>query len=152
MGPLTLRKFTEFVNWKMLPAEAEKYAQHIVEKEMPQGMKHYLELVLFSRIQLKVGKGISLSTVRCWMHGQGFHYQQYKKALYFDGHERPDVVDYQQNVFLPAMAEHCHHLVEYVVGNVDKEIVKDIPPGVRKLVLVAHDESTMQANDGDKAG
>lgn len=146
------RKFSEFVNQTMLPAEAEKYAKDIVDKEMPHGMKHYLELVLFPCIQLKVGKGISLSTARNWMHRQGFYYQQYKKALYFDGHEHPDVVEYWQNMFLPEMAEYRHRLVEYVVGNVDEEVIKLLPPGIRKLVLMAHDEATMQANDGEKAG
>jgi hypothetical protein len=42
--------------------------------------------------------------------------------------------------------------VEYEVGNVSEEVFKPLPPGVRKLVLCAHDESTMQANDGMKAG
>lgn len=102
----------------MLPAEGEKYAKHIVDKEMPRGMKCYLELVLFPRIQIKVGKGISLTTARNWMLRQGFHYTQYKKALYFDGHERPDVVQYRQDEFLPEMAKHRIRLVEYEVGNV----------------------------------
>lgn len=31
-------------------------------------------------------------------------------------------------------------------------VVKSLPDGVRILVLCAHDESTMQANDSDKAG
>ena len=71
----------------MLPEEANNYTKHIVDKEMPWGMKHYLELKLFPRIQLKIGKGISLTTAHNWMHCQGFQYQTYKKAIYFDGHE-----------------------------------------------------------------
>lgn len=86
------------------------------------------------------------------MHHQGFQYQTYKKAIYYDGHERPDVVDYWQNVFLPTMALHCHRLVEYEVGNLNKEVQKLLPPETKKLVLLAHDESTMQANDGENAG
>jgi hypothetical protein len=77
---------------------------------------------------------------------------QYKKALYFDGHERPDVVHYRQNVFLPAMEKYRSRLVEYQVGNTSEKVFKLLPPGVRKLVLCAHDESTMQAHDGMKAG
>ena len=30
---------------------------------------------------------------------------EHKKALYYDGHEWPNVVDYCQNSFLPLMAE-----------------------------------------------
>ena len=33
-----------------------------------------------------------------------------------------------------------------------EEVFKLLPPGVRKLVLCVYDESTMQANDGMKAG
>ena len=71
----------------MLPEEANNYAKHIVDKEMPWGMKHYLKLELFPQIQLKIGKGILLTTACNWMHRQGFQYQTYEKAIYFDGHE-----------------------------------------------------------------
>lgn len=77
---------------------------------------------------------------------------QYKRALYFDGHECSDVVYYCQNIFLPAMEECWPHLVEYEVGNVAKEVSKPHPLGVWKLVLYAHDKSTIQANGGMKAG
>ena len=89
----------------MLPTEADKYVKEI-DKEMPKGMKCYLELELFPCIHLKIGKGISLTTVCNWMHHNGFQYQTYKKAVYFDGHKCPDVVEYRQNVFLPTMAHH----------------------------------------------
>ena len=73
---------------------------------------------------------------------------EHKKALYYNGHEWPDVVDYCQNSFLPAMAEHQCQLVEYVGKEVNK-----IPSNFVEhlLVLVAHDESTRQANDGPKS-
>ena len=50
------------------------------------------------------------------------------------------------------MEKYKLRLVEYEVGNVSEEFFKPLPPGVQKLVLCAHDESTMQANDGMKAG
>ncbi|CAK5284579.1 unnamed protein product, partial [Mycena citricolor] len=57
------------------------------------------------RLQLKVGKkGISLTTARTWLHQEGFKYTNHKKGLYFDGHDRPDVVEYRQKQFLPKMA------------------------------------------------
>ena len=43
-------------------------------------------------------------------------------------------------------------MVEYKIGKVETEICKQLKPEERKLVLVAHDEATMQANDGEKAG
>ena len=44
MNPQKLAAFTKN---EMIPAEAEKYAHHIVDKEMPEGLKKYLELELF---------------------------------------------------------------------------------------------------------
>ena len=146
------KKLAAFHNNELLPAEAEKYIKHIVDQEMPRAMKRHLELELFPRIRMKIGKGISVSTARRWMFCHGFHYMQYKKALYFDGHERPDIVHYRQNIFLPAMEKYRSRLVEYEVGEIAKEVPKPQPPGIQKLVLCAHDESTMQANDGMKAG
>ena len=49
------------------------------------------------------------------------------------------------------MAMHQERLVEYKMGAPTELVEKDLPPGIRKLVLVAHDESTNTANDGLKA-
>ena len=97
-------------------------------------------------IYLKVGRGVSLSTAHRWLRSEGFQFISHKKGLYFDGHDRPDVLAYQQNEFLPTMKSLEPRLVRYIVGDVDKEI-----PAAnfadRRLVLCTHDESTAQAND-----
>jgi hypothetical protein len=143
-------KLAAFSKNQMVPAVAEKYVRQITVFEIPQGLSKYLELELFPRIQLKVGKGVSLRTARRWLHREGFKYTEHKKSLYFDGHERPDVVEYRQDVFLPEMAEHRKRLVEYVVGDVEKELLTTPANWVeRRLVLVAHDEMTAQANNAD---
>lgn len=147
MDPEKLAKFSKN---ELIEKEAKKYLQHIVDVEMPAGLKRYLEVELFPRIHMKVGKGISLSTARRWLRKEGFTFMEHKKGLYFDGHERPDVVEYRQDEFLPAMKKYRERLVEYEVGNVDAEVVKVRKEGERKLVLVAHDEMTAQANDGKK--
>ena len=144
-------KLQEFTNKTMLPAEATKYCQEICDKEMPRGLKKYMELELFPRIHMKVGKGISASTARRWLQHEGFKCTLHKKAIYYDGHDRPDVVKDRQERFLPAMAGYRQRLVEYKMGDPTEEIVKPLPPGVWKLVLLAHDESTCTANDGPKA-
>jgi hypothetical protein len=117
-------KLAAFSQNKLLPAVADQYVRHVVDFEMPNGLKRYLEIDLFPRIQLKVGKGISLRTARQWLHHEGFRYMSHKKSLYFDGHERPDVVQYRQTEFLPTMAEYRRRLVEYVVGDVEKRVEK----------------------------
>ncbi|KIJ51680.1 hypothetical protein M422DRAFT_78752, partial [Sphaerobolus stellatus SS14] len=62
------KKLVEFTKNKLLPDEAKRYLQCIVETEMPSGLKKYLELELFPQIQVKVSKGISLRTARRWLH------------------------------------------------------------------------------------
>ena len=145
------QKLADFTKNKLLPDESKKYLHHVVSREMPAGLKKYMELKLFPRIQMKVVRGISLQTARCWLHKEGFRYTVHKKALYFNGHEREDVTEYRQNSFLPAMKKHEAPLVRYEVGNTEKEVVLQPASGLgdgRKLVLVAHDEMTAQANDG----
>jgi hypothetical protein len=145
------QKLADFTKSKLLPDESKKYLHHVVSREMPAGLKKYMELKLFPRIQMKVARGISLRTARRWLHKEGFRYTVHKKALYFDGHERDDVTDYRQNDFLPTMKKYEARLVRYEVGNTEKEVILQEAPGdsdQRKLVLVAHDEMTAQANDG----
>ena len=81
----------------------------------------------------------------------------HKKGLYFDGHDRPDVVAYRQNYFLPAMKEIEPWLVRYVVGNVHEELVtQGTMPWLhqnfveRCVVLCPQDEMTGQANDAQE--
>jgi hypothetical protein len=144
---LNPEKLAEFMKGTLIPAVADKYLQEIVEEEMPRGLKKYMEYELFPRIHLKVGRGVSLSTARCWLHCEGFRYIGHKKGLYFDGHDCPDVMAYRQDVFLPAMKAYGRRLVCYVVNDVETQVPLDLCPGERPLVLVAHDEMTAQAND-----
>jgi hypothetical protein len=85
MNPI---KLAEFAMGRVLPEAAKEYLQHIVNEEMPHGLKKYMEIELFPHIHLKVGsKGISLSTACCWLHLEGFQYISHKKGLYFNGHD-----------------------------------------------------------------
>jgi hypothetical protein len=45
---------------------------------------------------------ISARTARRWLKINGFSYGDAKKDVYFDGHEREDVVKYGEEVFLKA--------------------------------------------------
>ena len=71
MDPLKLNKFTQN---KLVPQIADKYLHHIVQDEMLQGLKKYMDLDLFPHIHLKVGCDISLAMAHCWLHAEGFKY------------------------------------------------------------------------------
>jgi hypothetical protein len=142
------KKLTQFTKNQLLPAVADQYLKQIVHKEMPAGLKKYMEVELFPRIHLRVGRGVSLSTARRWLHHEGFRYISYRKGLYFDGHDRPDVLKYRNEHFLPTMAALQHRLIRYVVGDVDKVLTDPQRNFVERiLVLVAHDEMASQSND-----
>ena len=102
---MNLAKLAQYSKETMVTAEAEKYIQHAVHHEMPRGLRKYLEVDLFPRIQLKARKGISICTACHWLHREGFKYMEHKKSLYYDGHDQPDVITYHQNEFIPRMDE-----------------------------------------------
>ena len=94
-------KLAQFSKNELVSKAVNEYFQQINNHKMPKGLKEFMELTLFPRIQLKVSRGISLSTARCWLRCEGFQYTGHKKGLYFDGHDRADIVAYRQDVFLP---------------------------------------------------
>ena len=149
---LNPEKLAAFSKENLVGEATKKYLNHIINEEMPRGLKKYLELELMLRIQMKAKNGILLETARSWLHHEGFRYMKHKKGLYYDGHKHPDVVEYRQNVFIPTLTSLQWRLVEFEVGNVEKEVVKK--DGVnyveRQLVMLFQDKSTMQANDGQK--
>ncbi|KAG1726480.1 hypothetical protein EDB19DRAFT_1897638 [Suillus lakei] len=55
-------KLAQFTSGKLIHSAASKYLQHMVDEEMPKGLKKYLELELFPCIHMKVARGVSLST------------------------------------------------------------------------------------------
>ncbi|TFK32290.1 hypothetical protein BDQ12DRAFT_617331, partial [Crucibulum laeve] len=76
------KKLAEFSKKNMVTQVAEKYLCHIIETEMPQGLKKYLDLELFPRIHLKVAKGVSFCTAHHWLHHEGFKYTEHKKSFW----------------------------------------------------------------------
>jgi len=66
-------KLAEFVKAKSIPTTAEKYIYQVVDEEMPQGLKKYMEMELFPCVQYrKIGKGITLETAHQFLHKEGF--------------------------------------------------------------------------------
>ncbi|KAF7332654.1 hypothetical protein MKEN_00148200 [Mycena kentingensis (nom. inval.)] len=141
-------KLKKLVNNELDPKTAKEYAKEITETEMPVGLREYVEKTLLPRLQLKrTGHGFSLATMRRVLVREGFTYTLHKKAVYYDGHERPDVVADRMERFIPAMEAIRPFITKYEVGNVDNEIRPNGP----QHILCAHDEMTAQAHDGKKA-
>ena len=86
---------------------------------------------------------ISTRTAQRWFAQCGWIYSRNKKG-YIDGHKREDVVQYREEVFIPRFRSILPTLREY---DDDLEVIKP-EAGGRRRVLVTHDESTFNANDG----
>jgi len=144
MNPDKPRQFSKN---ELIPDATDKYLCHLVCEEMPLDLKKYMDVELFPRVHLQVGRGISLSTARCWLRQEGFHFISHKKGMYFDGHDHPDVLSYRHNEFLPTMKCHEPCLVRYSVGNVETELAIQPQNYVEWRLLSAHDKMTAQAHD-----
>jgi formate-dependent phosphoribosylglycinamide formyltransferase (GAR transformylase) len=53
------------------------------------------------KTHLKLSKTISMVTAQHWMKTIGYRWTKTPTGQFVDGHERDDVVAYQQHVFLP---------------------------------------------------
>jgi len=133
----------------MAPATAKEYAREIAEQEMPKGLSKYVTEEIFPRFGTKVQGGIKPRTARRWMYREGFRYMKHQKGIYVDGHERPDVVEYRQKVFIPAIRSYQPRIVEYEVGNCTKEVGK-VLANERPIEILFHDESAFQAHDAQE--
>ena len=60
-------KLTDFTAQKMVPAVAKAYGTNLMEKEIPTGLKRYLELKIFPHMHMKATQGVSLCTARRWL-------------------------------------------------------------------------------------
>ncbi|KAF9481284.1 hypothetical protein BDN70DRAFT_803826 [Pholiota conissans] len=112
--------------------------------------------------QWNVKRDISYATAKRWMHTLGYRWTFQPSGQYVDGHEREDVVEYRQNVFLPAM-EKLQGRIRAWKDGAEEELTDwkeewpfdedDGPrPFEKRTVLWFHDESTFYANDRRRVG
>jgi hypothetical protein len=101
---------------------------------------------------------VTVGTIVRWLHRLGMTYDEVRKGIYKDGHEREDVVKDRQQRFLPLLLKDLWptvrewKLVRTVIDGqeceVFEEIPKNFPPNLPKRVLLAYDQSTFNSNDG----
>ncbi|KIL65316.1 hypothetical protein M378DRAFT_55046, partial [Amanita muscaria Koide BX008] len=114
-----------------------------------------VDYVATPEVQERLGtrkRGIHVRTARRWLHKLSWRYQQKKKGMYIDGHEREDVVAYRKG-FVERWKEYEKRFVIYDNdGNVlSTPTGFPVPQGLRfRLILVTHDESTFYENDRRK--
>jgi hypothetical protein len=85
-------------------------------------------------------------TARRWLIKLGWVRTRAKKGVYMDGHERPDVVKYREEVFLPAMEKFERRMIRFEGPELTR-VEPVLKPGERVLIPEFHDESCFQQND-----
>lgn len=90
---------------------------------------------------------IKVRTARRWLEKLGFIYSSVGKNVYYDGHERKDVIDYRDSIFLPKWRALEPHFVQFAEDGT-WTMPSGLTEGDEPLVLCTHDESTFNANDG----
>jgi len=92
---------------------------------------------------LKHTKSISLATAQRWLEKMGYHWKRNHKGQYVDGHEQPDVINYQQSIFLPAMEQYEQQMQTWV----DKHGWK-LPCEINHAIVIwVYDESIFYAHN-----
>ena len=82
---------------------------------------------------------ICTETARCWLHHLGFNISNHQKGVFFDGHEREDVVVYRSD-FLEKLAK----LDETTITPAQQSPC--VADGEQLYIRVVHDESTFYSN------
>jgi len=93
---------------------------------------------------------LSECTAQRWLFSLGWRHTRVKKGVYMDGHERPDVVEYWNNVFLPLMASFERRMVQWTQRLECTELVHIKPElglDEKQIIAVFQDESCFHVND-----
>ncbi|RPB11555.1 hypothetical protein P167DRAFT_575298 [Morchella conica CCBAS932] len=97
------------------------------------------------------GNRIRVRTARKWLKRLGLVHGTVRKGVYVDGHERDDVIEYRDKVFIPQWREYQRRLVIFNEnGDGGWRSPETLLENERPLVWVTHDESTFNANDGKR--
>lgn len=130
-----------------MQAAARHYLTNLPSGEVtPTRFQNELNEKIFPSLCINLDKSISNRTARRWLIKLGWRRTRLKKGVYMDGHERPDVVKYRQDVFLPAMAQYERLMVHFIGPNLER-VEPDLAPGEKRIIALMQDESTMHAGE-----
>ena len=101
-------------------------------------LQHFLNLLGFGLVRHVVG-----------LKKKGFFYKDVKKGVYVNGHEMEDVKKYRNEVFMSTWKNASRRFLLFKEDG-SWETPPDLQLGEKPLVLVTHDESTFNANDGKR--
>ena len=150
---ITSYSLAQFVNG-YLQANRPELSQE--ELDTPEGLEQSILVGSTVRENGDVDRraGICSRTARKWLNRLGYKWKEVQKGVFFDGHEREDVIEYRET-FLNEMKLLLPYFVEFYEDGtiVPKEYPDDCAvrgPNRRPIIMITHEESTFSANDGRK--
>jgi hypothetical protein len=106
-------------------------------KVTPQKFHHTLTKQILPTLRFTIKDRLSERMARRWLLTLGWRRMRVKKGVYMDGHERPDVIKYRNNVFLPLMASFERHMAQWKPeGPGLMRIELDLGPGEKRIIAV----------------
>ena len=111
--------------------------QFVLENGYSKGKPNLTLQMFTSWVEESKGVKVSTSSASVWLHEMGFAYKQFSKGLYFDGHERQDVVE-SRKLYLDEIELYRPRMW-----------VSHSPmpnPLCKPVIRIFHDESTFYAN------
>ncbi len=109
----------------------------VVEKGYVKGRPNLTLQDVITWLKEKYEVDVCKTTVCAWLHEMGFSYQQHTKGVYFDGHERDDVVASRRS-YLNTLQSYENRMWVYTSPCPD--------PAIHPILRIYHDESTYYSN------
>lgn len=111
--------------------------EYVLENGYVKGKPNLTLQQLVGWVKEQHGIEVCTSTMSLWLHDIGFHYKQFSKGVYFDGHEHQDVLE-EREAYLAELASYSHRMW-----------ISHSPapnPSCNPVIRVFHDESTFYSN------
>ncbi|CAG8596865.1 7920_t:CDS:2 [Cetraspora pellucida] len=106
------------------------------ESRSPGALKMYIERTVFLQMAEQIKKNtISERTCRTYMHLWGFRYDKKRKEVYYNGHERADVVIYRRE-WLNRMFTYKKYMKSFDGDRLEIIIEPELEPDEKELVQV----------------
>ena len=101
-------------------------------------------------MEVGASKGISTKTSIRWLNDLGWGRTTLSQGVYFDGHERIDVVAADRVVFLEKVAKLQRLMAHFEGEKYDREILPVLQEGEKRHIWVVQDECIFNANNGQR--
>ncbi len=126
-------------------------AQQVAGTITPQGFAAAVNGTILPHLDISPRKPLGQRTACRWLYKLGYRHVQFRKGVYMDGHERPDVVKYRNDEFLPRMLELERRMTHFQGPQLIRQ-PPNLSEGEKEVITLYHDECCFHAYDFKKSG